>query len=145
VSEFLESVDDMIGRHFAPDATSELKRTLTNDPGNWAAAEQVLHQLIRTSIAHARNQVERRRPGTMTFEEAMAKTRIGNAMVTRPAWNIFRALRLDDDQLLDFTLDNCDGDPSGLGKPYKPTDDDRAARDWMLYQAPAENWIELHF
>jgi hypothetical protein len=140
----------MIGRHFAFEAKCELRTLLTKAPGDWPAVEQVLHQLIRTSIAHARNQVERRGTGTMTFKEAMAKARnvnapIRNAMVTRSAWNIFRTIRLDDDHLMDFELDNCDGDPSGSGSPYEPTDDDRAASDWMLYQAPDKNWIELYF
>ncbi len=80
-----------------------------------------------------------------------------SVMVTRPGWNIFGGLRLefpvqdeevndqneDDGELFYWKLDNCDGGTSGCGWPYRPTDEDRTASDWILYQAPQENWVEL--
>jgi hypothetical protein len=146
LSEFIESVDDMIGRHFALDARLELEKVITGDSKNWTAAEEILYQLIRSSIAHARSQLEGRKTGTMTFEEAMQLVRTRYAMVTRPTWNIFCCLRFDvDGSLAYWKLDNCDGGWSGDGWPYEPTDQDRAATDWMLYQAPQNNWVELNF
>jgi len=82
----------------------------------------------------------------MTFDEAIGLVHTGNAMVTRPAWDIFCCLRLNYDGSLGYwKLDNCDGGWSGHGWPHTPTDEDRAATDWMLYQAPQDNWVELNF
>lgn len=87
----------------------------------------------------------------MTFEEAMQLISSEPVMATRPCWNIFRGVRQykaypdGDDFIEDFVLDNCDGDWGGSGHPYHPTDEDRSATDWMLYQSPQENWVELDF
>jgi hypothetical protein len=146
LKEFIESVDDMIGHHFALDARREIRKIIESNGKNWHAVENILYRLIRSSITHARSQVEGRKGGTMTFDEAIEQSRSRNIMVTRPSWNIFGGIRLDDDgKLWYWKLDNCDGGPSGNGWPYKPTDEDRAASDWMLYQAPQENWVELDF
>jgi len=144
LSDFIKSVDDMIARHFAADAISELGRSTTCEVKDWAATVRILEQLIRCSIAHARSQVARRKPGTMTFDQAMQVART-NTMVTRPSWNIFCAIAPNEEEgtLLFWKLDNCDGTFSGTGFPYKPTDEDRAATDWMFYQAPQDNWVEL--
>lgn len=82
----------------------------------------------------------------MTFGQAMQVART-DAMITRPSWNIFCAIapHAEDGSLFFWKFDNCDGTFSGDGWPYKPTDEDRAATDWMIYQAPQENWVELDF
>lgn len=137
----------MIARHFAFDALRELMNTAACDVKDSIATERILRQLIRSSINHARSQVDGRKTGTMTFHEAMrlVHTR-DDAMVTRPAWDILRAVVLDDERSLsDLKLDNCDGNFTGVGKPFTPTDEDRTATDWMLYQAPQDNWVELYF
>ena len=104
----------------------------------------ILYRLIRSSIAHARSQVAGRKSGTMTFDEAIELSRSRTIMVTRPGWNIFGGIRLDDDNKVWYwELDNCDGGPSGGGWPYNPTEEDRAASDWMPYRAPQENWVEF--
>jgi hypothetical protein len=145
-SEFIESVDDMIGRHFASDAKRKIQNVIKSEAKNWQAVEDILYKLIRSSITHARSQIDDRKPGAMTFDEAVELLHTRRAMVTRPEWSIFAAMRLDDDGELGYwELDNCDGGCSGVGRPYKPTDEDRAASDWMLYQAPQENWVELDF
>jgi hypothetical protein len=146
LSDFIESIDDMIARHFAFDAISELRSARACEIKDWAAAERILGQLIRISIAHARSQVAGRKTGTMTFDEAMRLVRRQNAMVTRPAWNIFCCVRRSGDGSITFwRLDNCEGGLSGNGWPYKPTNEDRGATDWMFYQTPDENWVELDF
>jgi len=143
-SEFTESVDDMIGRHFAGHARRKIQWIIETDGKGWHAVEDVLYSLIRKSIAHARNQVAGRTGGKMTFGEAVALSRSRSVMVTRPGWDIFGGLRLDDGgEVWYWKLDNCDGGPSGSGWPYKPTDEDLAASDWIVYQAPQENWVEL--
>jgi hypothetical protein len=82
----------------------------------------------------------------MTFEQAMRMAR-RDAKVTRPSWGILRAVTLGGDgkSLDDMILDNTDGFRSGDGRPYAPTAEDRAATDWMLYQTPDENRVELDF
>jgi hypothetical protein len=143
-ADFIESVDDMIGRHFASDAKRDIQNAIKSDAKNWQAVEDILYKLIRSSIAHARSQVNGRKAGTMTFDEAVELVHSRRVMVTRPDWNIFCAIRLDDDGNLGYwELDNCDGGWSGVGRPYKPTEEERATADWMLYQAPQENWVEL--
>src|ERR1700691_1589441 len=150
-SDFIASVDEMIARHFAVDARFELRK-FTKEQLNWDSVEAILQRLILCSIAHARNQVDGRKTGTMTFDEAMRLIATKRVMVTRPSWNVFCAVRMDEHYLDDtwvkevhyWKLDNCDGNWSGDGWPYNPTDEDRAATDWMLYQAPQENWVELH-
>jgi hypothetical protein len=147
LAEFIESVDDMIGRHFAIDARREIQNVIERDGKNWHAVEDILYRLIRSSITHARSQAEGRKGGTMTFDEAIELARSRSIMVTRSGWNIFGGIRLDEDdgKVWYWKLDNCDGFPSGGGWPYNPTDEDRAASDWMLYQAPQKNWVELGF
>jgi len=151
LSDFLKSVDDMIARFFATDAVRELERSETCEVKDYAATEKILEQLIRSSIAHARSQVDGRKPGTMTFDEAMRLVRARDALVTRPSWNIFCLLAINDSiddeekPIFFWRLDNCDGTLTGDGWPYNPTDEDRAATDWMSYQAPQDNWIELDF
>jgi hypothetical protein len=146
LSEFIESVDDMIGRHFAGDSTRKLQNVIESDGKNWHAVEDILYRLIRSSITHARSQVEGRKGATMGFGEAIELLRSSSIMVTRSGWNIFGGIRLDDDgNVWYWKLDNCDGGPSGSGWPYNPTDEDRAASDWMVYQAPQKNWVELGF
>jgi hypothetical protein len=82
----------------------------------------------------------------MTFDEAMRMVSTRHALVARPEWNIFHAIqRGTDGSLWRFKLDNCEGGRSGDGWPYKPTDEDRAATDWIFYQPPDENWVELSF
>ena len=136
----------MIARHFAPDAARELAQSGTWEIKDYAATEKILEQLIRCSIAHARSQVDGRKPGTMTFDQAMQVARTG-AMITRPSWNIFCAIASHEEagSLFFWKLDNCDGTFSGDGWAPTPSDEDRAATDWMLYQAPQENWVELDF
>lgn len=142
LAEFIESVDDLIGRHFATDAERKIRWALDNAENR--AIEEILYKLIRVSIAHARSQVEGRRTGTMTFDAAIELLRSRGVMVTRPGWNIFVAIRRNDDGNLGYwELDNCDGGWSGSGSPYRPTNEDRIASDWMLYQPPQDNWIEL--
>jgi hypothetical protein len=82
----------------------------------------------------------------MTFDQAMQVART-NAMVTRHSWDIFCAItpHEEDRALFFWKLDNCDGTFSGNGWSYKPSAEDRAATDWMLYQAPQDNWVELDF
>lgn len=156
MSDFVESVDDMVARHFAIDGKIALRDTVGGDK-NWANAEKILYRLIRSSLAHARNQVENRRTGKMTFDEAIRLVHTSDAMVARPNWNIFCAIitagsgdAIRDDAACDgslhyWTFDNCDGSRGGSGHPYHPDDEDRAATDWMVYQSPTENWIEPDF
>jgi hypothetical protein len=144
LSDFIESVDDMIGRHFAMDAEREIRSVLEGDAKRRQSVEEILYRLIRGSISHARHQVEGRKTGTMSFDVAVELMRSRGVMITRPGWNIFGAIRIDDDGEPGYwKLDNCDGGISGDGWPYKPTDEDLAASDWMLYQSPQENWVEL--
>jgi hypothetical protein len=148
LSEFTESVDEMIASHFGFDALRELRDTKACEIKDRKIAERIIDQLIRAVIAHARTQVVGRRTGTMRFDEAMNRARRG-APVTRPNWGIFRAvIRIDPDdfgELLNWTFDNTEGTNSGTGSRYTPTDEDRAATDWMIYQNPEENWVELKF
>jgi hypothetical protein len=146
-TEFIESVDDMIGRHFSTDARRKIQNVIESNGKNWHAVEDILYRLIRSSIAHARSQVAGRKGALMTFDEAIELSRSRSIMITRPGWDIFGGIRLDDDdgKVRYWKLDNCDGFPSGEGWPYNPTDEDRAASDWMLYQAPQKNWVELGF
>ena len=146
MSQFTDSVGDLIVRHFVDDAMRELVDRHACDVKDWNATARILGQLVRTSIAHANKQVNGRQAGTMTFQEAMDLARTSDEMVTRTAWRIERAVvpRADDD-LHDMYLDNTEGGWSGSGTPYKPTDEDRAATDWMLYQTPEENWVDLCF
>src|ERR1700744_5154241 len=95
--EFVESVDDLIGRHFAFDAKCEIRRVVASDTGDWSAVEDILYKLIRSSINHARSQVNGRKPGTMTYEQALELIRSGRGMVTRPGWSILGGLRVEDD------------------------------------------------
>src|SRR5258706_11979068 len=74
LSEFIESVDDMIGRHFASDAELKIRGVIESDPKNWQAVEEILYRLIRSSITHARNQVQGRKCGTMTLDEGRTGT-----------------------------------------------------------------------
>ena len=153
LSDFIESVDDMIARDFASDAMRELKRSAC-DVKNSAKAEEILQLLIRSSIAHARSQFVGRNNGDMSFDQAMELARIERVAVTRPGWDIFLAVRIEEKYITAeqheewchyFRFDNCDGIPSGSGWPYRPSDDDRAATDWMLYQTPQDNWVDLKF
>ena len=145
MSGFIESVDDMIARHFSFDAITELRDNGVCEIKDWAATEKIIQQLIRTSIAHARKQAEGRKTGTMTFDEAMQLVLTRDRMVTRPTWDIFLAVRNNEDSIFYWKFDNCDGDSSGTGWPYRPTEEDRSATDWMIYQAPQGNWVELDF
>lgn len=149
MSDFIESVDDMIARDFSFEALREFQDTSACEIKDWAAAEKLMYQLIRSSIAHARSQLGGRKAGMMTFDEAMKLVRTQNAMVTRPRWHILRAVRRGIAEykgtFSDMKLDNHDGGTSGSGRPYEPTDEDRAATDWMIYQSPEENWVELTF
>jgi hypothetical protein len=150
LSDFIKSVDEMIAGHFAVDALSKLRDSKACEVKDWAAAERILEQLIRSSIVHARSQVAGRTTGTMTFDQAMDAVRAG-AKVTRPSWDILCLVAInvsiDDEErpIFFWKLDNCDGTFSGDGWPYKPTDEDRASTDWMLYQRPQDNWVELDF
>lgn len=140
------------------DALHELSRHNVCDIRDRHAVEKILKTLIHRSIEHARNQVDGRNRGTMTFDDAMGLVRNEGVMVTRPSWSIFCAVRtsypqrlLDDEgsdeenPVMFWRLDNCDGVPSGNGWPFGPSDEDRAATDWMLYQRPQDNWVELDF
>ena len=60
LAEFIESIDDMIGRHFGRDARLEIQ-VIESDGKNWSAVEDILYRLIRSSITHARSQVAGRR------------------------------------------------------------------------------------
>lgn len=57
LSDFIESVDGMVARHFARQAIVISK--LSNEP----ITEELLIQIIRSSIANARSQVEDLRGG----------------------------------------------------------------------------------
>lgn len=81
----------------------------------------------------------------MTFEEAMELVQTKHDLVTRSSCNIFFALRHLSEGVVLWELDNCDGIPPDSGRPYKPTQEDRDATDWMLYQKPQDNWVELEF
>jgi hypothetical protein len=136
----------MIARNFALDAKLELRDVMKVQASDWNAVVEILYQLIRASIAHARSQEQGRKTGTMTFDEAMELMRTRNTFVTRPSWGIFNAIRRDDDgKFWYFTFDNCDGYASGGAIPTDIPDEDRAATDWMLYETPDENWVELEF
>jgi len=144
LSDFIESVDDMIAREGAFHALRTLRDSKACSITDWKAANEVLYHLILGSIAHSRRQLAGRWIGEMTFDEAMQVIRLGHLMVTRPNWNIFHAVRFDEDGSVGYwVLDNGDGDWSGFGRPYHPTDEDRAASDWMRYQAPQECWVEF--
>jgi hypothetical protein len=144
VSDFIESLDDMIGHHFATEAVFELETKGACEVKSHGSTQKILYKLIRGAIAHARSQAAGRTAGTMTFEEAMDLARSG-AIVTRPGWDIFQGLIIRDGAIFYWKLDNCDGVPTGNGWPCEPNDEDRAATDWMLYQAPQDNWVELNF
>jgi hypothetical protein len=146
LSAFTDSVSEMIAGEFAFDALRELRDTKACEIKDMAAAEKILSQLVKASIAHALSQVEGRQSGTMSFDEAMELARSERASVTRPGWGIFNALMYDDGDVLRYwRFDNCDGNPTGNGFPADISDEDRAATDWMLYQAPQDNWVDLRF
>ena len=135
-------------------ACAKFASPLKRAPNDWYQVEKILETLIRMSIAHVRSQLEGRKAGTMTFDEAMDLIAQEQVMVTRPSWGIFNALRMDEEYTDEGTwiktlgywrLDNTEGTYSGDGHPYHPTEEDRAAKDWMLYQTPEEHWVELEF
>lgn len=148
MSHFLKSIDDMIASEFTADALHELSYRQACDIKDRDVAEKILDTLIRCAIAHARMQVDARKPGTMTFDQAMEAARAGTK-VTRPSWDILCLIAMNDSiddeekPILFWKLDNYDGTFTGDGWPYNSTDEDRAATDWMLYQSPQDNWVEL--
>ena len=114
---------------------------------DWATTERILEQLIRISIALARRQVAGRKIGSMTFHQEAHAARTSEYGVTRPSWSLLRTVRRDsfNGPLRDYYLDCYDGGGSGTSGSYTPTDEDRAATDWMFYQTPDDNWVELDF
>lgn len=148
MSEFTESIDDLIASFFTDETLMQFQRSSACSINDYKKAYAILDRLIRTSIAHARKQIAGRKTGTMTFDEAMRIVRKEDEMVTRPGWGILRAVRRNfgfPGSVCNFKPDNTEGLGSGDGWPYKPTDEDRAATDWMYYQTPDENWVELDF
>jgi hypothetical protein len=110
-------------------------------------------------LEQARREIAARPVGSMTFDQAMQAV-VNGKMVTRSGWHILRALQecgnCDDPErywpfryqgwsISDMKLDNLQGVGSGSGDPYNPTDEDRAATDWMEYQRPEfDIWVDLH-
>jgi hypothetical protein len=84
----------------------------------------------------------------MTFAEAVRLVKEEDALMTRPSWPLLRLIargyphkRLP--HLWD--VDNFDSGLSGWSSLYEARDADRAATDWMFYQSPEENWLDLEF
>ncbi len=157
LSDFIESVDELVAEHFSSDAHWALREFLGHNDS--VRVRRLLNNLIRGSIAHARSQVENRGTGTMTFDQAMQLVFTRNAKVTRPEWSIFRAVALEpalasepgsmevnsetiekaltsfaDREtcfFLNWNFDNCDGFPSGSGFPYNPTEEGGPGREGL--------------
>ena len=152
MSDFMESVDHMIARFNSNDAVHRLAETGSCTVKDWHGMNEILQQAIRTSIAHARKQISGRKKGSMSFEQAMQLTQSGWTMVTRSHWDIFRAIYYGhfehhnlSGRLIEVMRDQLDAGIIGHEKLYEPSDEDLAATDWMLYQRPDENWVELDF
>ena len=153
--EFIASVEDMIARHFVIDASMDFVTKKTGKVDRDGVFESVVYRLLRAAMEKVRKQLAVPRSGTMTFAEAMRAVANGK-LVTRPGWEILRALArgpkdnessgyVVDDWVVDdfYRLDNLDGAPTGNISPYVPTDEDRAATDWMQYQRPMfDMWID---
>lgn len=142
-----------IERHVADDiATSgclSLLAKADNGELDVYAAEGFIRSVILKSFELAAKRLSVPRVGTMGFDEAMNLV-TNSFAVTRADWDIDRHLmvggdRFDPESRYDFHLggyyihDECGRD----WKLYCPTDEDRAAADWMKYERVPELWIDL--
>jgi hypothetical protein len=139
--EFIASVEQEAAHDLSINAGMKICRIMTGELKRNGLVEEVVCKAIYTAFDFARRQIAARNIGKMTFAEAMQAVTKGK-LVTRPGWHILRVVvnfeRRDEGEVFDWELDNFDGFPSGGGSPYEPTEDDRAATDWMEYQVPEE-------
>jgi hypothetical protein len=144
--EFADSVEEMIADEVVVDASMRFVREKTGGEGRDDVFERIVYRALVAAMQMARKQIAVPRVGMMTFAQAMQAV-ADDKMVTRPGWGILDALLrwgdADRPEIMYWTLDNLHGGTSGSGEPYHPSEEDRAATDWMEYQAPEiDTWVD---
>lgn len=149
--EFIESLDHLIARHISHRAMIKIERLANRDS---ELIDAIVYRSILAAFDDLRSALAQPRTGCMTFEQAIDAV-VEDKMVTRPHWGVLEALvptQFYDSRYFHhkgraidrFELDNLDGTPTGHGSSYSPSDEDKAATDWMYYQAPnVELWPDF--